>query len=196
MYGYWKRRILSNTNSYSVLKCYYLEMSIFRFFFKKFSTLMRNYFPKRTSGAPLHTLSKLYDVPVGFVPLPLFWGSVLLYLRSPKCCCYSISDDLSSFNITKLWHICARKCPSSGTYQWINKGNTQKWCASQTFYSDVYITSSSSSFQSNGCGPHVFIVERRYWRSRTFPSLTCDSTYYKRTIFEWNQKVCSTTDGI
>ena len=27
---------------------------------------MRNYFPKRPSGAPLHTLSKLYDVPVGF----------------------------------------------------------------------------------------------------------------------------------
>ena len=23
-------------------------------------------FPKRTSGAPFHTLSKLYDVPVGF----------------------------------------------------------------------------------------------------------------------------------
>ena len=38
---------------------------------------MRNYFPKRTSGAPLHTLSKLYDVPVGFEPPhPLFWGSV------------------------------------------------------------------------------------------------------------------------
>ena len=33
---------------------------------------MRNYFPKRTSGAPLHTLSKLYDVPVGVVtPSPL-----------------------------------------------------------------------------------------------------------------------------
>ena len=29
---------------------------------------MRNYFPKRRSDAPLHTLSKLYDVPVGFVP--------------------------------------------------------------------------------------------------------------------------------
>ena len=29
---------------------------------------MRNYFPKRPSGAPLHTLSKLYDVPVGFEP--------------------------------------------------------------------------------------------------------------------------------
>ena len=27
---------------------------------------MRNYFPKRPSGAPLHTLSKLYDGPVGF----------------------------------------------------------------------------------------------------------------------------------
>ena len=29
---------------------------------------MRNYFPKRQSDAPLHTSSKLYDVPVGFVP--------------------------------------------------------------------------------------------------------------------------------
>ena len=30
-------------------------------------------FPKRPSGAPLHSLSKLYDVPVGFVnPPPLF----------------------------------------------------------------------------------------------------------------------------
>ena len=33
---------------------------------------MRNYFPKRPSGAPLHTLSKLYDVPVGFVTPPYF----------------------------------------------------------------------------------------------------------------------------
>ena len=33
---------------------------------------MRNYFLKRTSGAPLHTLSKLYDVPVGFVSSPSF----------------------------------------------------------------------------------------------------------------------------
>ena len=32
---------------------------------------MRNYFPKRPSGAPLHTLSKLYDVPVGFETPPL-----------------------------------------------------------------------------------------------------------------------------
>ena len=31
---------------------------------------MRNYFPKRPSVAPRHTLSKLYDVPVGFVPPP------------------------------------------------------------------------------------------------------------------------------
>ena len=31
---------------------------------------MRNYFPKRPSGAPLHSLSKLYDVPVGFEPPP------------------------------------------------------------------------------------------------------------------------------
>ena len=34
---------------------------------------MRNYFTKRPSGAPLHTLSKLYDVPVGFVPPPPYF---------------------------------------------------------------------------------------------------------------------------
>ena len=56
---------------------------------------MRNYFPKRPSGAPLHTLSRLYDVPVGYVPPPLFWGWILLILRSPKGGCCSISDDLS-----------------------------------------------------------------------------------------------------
>ena len=33
---------------------------------------------------------------MGFVPLPLFWGCVLLYLRSPNCGYCSISDDLSS----------------------------------------------------------------------------------------------------
>ena len=31
---------------------------------------MRNYFPKRPSGVPLHTLSKLYVVPVCFVNSP------------------------------------------------------------------------------------------------------------------------------
>ena len=56
---------------------------------------LRNYFPKRPSGALLHTLSKLYDVPVGFVTPPPFWGWVLLILRSPKGGCCSISVDLS-----------------------------------------------------------------------------------------------------
>ena len=37
---------------------------------KLLASLMRNYFPKRQSGAPLHTLSKLYDVPVGFEAPP------------------------------------------------------------------------------------------------------------------------------
>ena len=31
---------------------------------------MRNYFPKRPPGAPLQTLSNLYDVPVGVVAPP------------------------------------------------------------------------------------------------------------------------------
>ena len=44
-----------------------------------------------TSGATLRifsklyvVLSKLYDIPVGFVTPPLFWGCVMLYLRSSK----------------------------------------------------------------------------------------------------------------
>ena len=51
------------------------------------------------SAAPIHTLSKWYDVPVGFVTPPLFWGSVLLYLRSLNGGCCSISDDLSCTHI-------------------------------------------------------------------------------------------------
>ena len=64
-------------------------------------SLMRNYFPKRPSGAPLHTLSKLYDVPVGFVtPPPPILRLNIAFLRSPKGGCCSISDDLScSFNV-------------------------------------------------------------------------------------------------
>ena len=55
---------------------------------------MRNYFPKRPSDAPLHTLSKLYDVTVGLVSLS-FLGYVLLYMWTPKGGCCSISDGLS-----------------------------------------------------------------------------------------------------
>ena len=43
-------------------------MTTVSFFLSKvLASLMRNYFPKRTSGAPLHTLCKLFDVSVGFV---------------------------------------------------------------------------------------------------------------------------------
>ena len=56
---------------------------------------MRNHFSKWPSGAPLHTLSKLYNVPVGFVtPLPILRLRIA-YLWSPKVDCCSISDDLS-----------------------------------------------------------------------------------------------------
>ena len=40
---------------------------------------MRNYFPKRPSGAPLHTLLKLYDVPVGLVLPPYFEAEYCLF---------------------------------------------------------------------------------------------------------------------
>ena len=40
---------------------------------------MRNYFPKRPSGAPLHALSKLYAVHVGFVTPPYFEAEYCLF---------------------------------------------------------------------------------------------------------------------
>ena len=47
---------------------------------KLMTSLMRKYFPKRTSGAPLHTLSKLYDAPVGFVtPPPLLRQYIAIF---------------------------------------------------------------------------------------------------------------------
>ena len=47
----------------------YLKSTII-FLSKLLASMRRNYFPKRTSGSPLHTLSKLCDVTVGFVPPP------------------------------------------------------------------------------------------------------------------------------
>ena len=91
--------------------CYYKLLGLLS---KLLAPLMGNYFPKRPSVAPLHTLSKLYDVSVGFVTL-LFSGCVLLYLRSPKGGCCSISDDLScspnrlkSTSIADIQHITGR----------------------------------------------------------------------------------------
>ena len=41
---------------------------------------MRNYFPKRTLGASLHTLTKSYNVPVGFVfPFPLLKQCIAIF---------------------------------------------------------------------------------------------------------------------
>ena len=41
---------------------------------------MRNYFPIRPSGAPLHTLSKLYDAPFGFVTPPPYFEAVNCFI--------------------------------------------------------------------------------------------------------------------
>ena len=83
---------------------------------------MRNYFPKRPSGSPLHTLSKFLNVSVGFVTLPLIRGSVLLYLQSPKGGCCSISDNLScSFNHLTVSFIQERMPTCTGE-------TTGRWC--------------------------------------------------------------------
>ena len=100
---------------------------------------MRNCFPKRLLGAPFRTLSKLYDVPVGFVH-PRFWGCVLLYLRSPKGGCCSISDDLSCFG---LWVFMAdvampnrRRWILSGTWShpWLLDETRCPWMSIAVYY--------------------------------------------------------------
>ena len=70
---------------------------------------MRNYFPKRPSGAPLHTLSKLYDVPVGFVPPPhpILRLCIALFAVAEGGCC-SISDDLTCSCYYPSLKICMR----------------------------------------------------------------------------------------
>ena len=59
---------------YIFKKCNYFGMATVRGFVIIISIPyeeLQMYVPKRPSGAPLYTLSKLYDAPVGFVaPLP------------------------------------------------------------------------------------------------------------------------------
>ena len=100
--------------------CWY---KLFGLLYKLLASLMKDYFPERSSCAPLHTLSKLYDFPVGFVH-PLFWGCVWLYLRSPKCGYCSKSDDLScTFNCFVDITSCGRNTPMANVY----KFNCQIW---------------------------------------------------------------------
>ena len=56
-----------------ILKYNHFWMTIVRVFVSKLlASLMRNYFPKRPSDAPLHALSKLYDIHIGFFSLLSF----------------------------------------------------------------------------------------------------------------------------
>ena len=47
---------------------------------KLWPSVMRYYFSKRSSDATLQTLSKLYDVPVGFVPPPLIFKAMYCFM--------------------------------------------------------------------------------------------------------------------
>ena len=50
-----------------------------KFIVKIICMLDANYFPRRPSGAPLHTSSKLHDVAVGFVPPPILRLYIALF---------------------------------------------------------------------------------------------------------------------
>ena len=128
------------------------------------ASLMRNYFPKRPSGAPLHTLSKLYDVPVSFVtPPPLYWGYILLYLQSPKGGCCSISDDLSC-SYTKMYWNQGKKllCLNFVILNWSSAGFISGIYFSATFYFDkiMWQWCVYSCWQSTKAANLVFLSAR------------------------------------
>ena len=56
-----------------------MRVVLFGLLSKLLASLMKELFSKRPSGAPLYTLSKLYDVPVGFAPPPLLRLCIALY---------------------------------------------------------------------------------------------------------------------
>ena len=64
---------------------------------------MGNNFEIRPSDEPCYTLLKLCVAPLSLWPPPLILASVLLYLQSPKCCFYLLSDNLS-FSSQNLLH--------------------------------------------------------------------------------------------
>ena len=86
-----KTRFLKHTVSYSTFNLQYprhcLEFALINFKYVQFW--------QQNCCFKLQGFCKLYDVPVGFEPPPLFWGWILLILQSPKGGYCSISDDLS-----------------------------------------------------------------------------------------------------
>ena len=99
----------------------------------RFASLMRNCFPRRPLGAPLHTFVKIIWSSRWFLTHPLFLGCALLYLSSPKCGYCSISDDLPcschiSFGSVRRLRGINRKCLS----------HTKRWFL--TFYHVPFIS--------------------------------------------------------
>ena len=96
---------------------------------KLLASLIRNFFPKRPSGAPRHTSSNLYDDPVSFVSPSLFWGCTLLYLWSPKGGCCSISDDLSFswLNYIYIYIWCSRYFCIPPSFETVNCYMCGRW---------------------------------------------------------------------
>ena len=103
---------------------------------------MKNYFPKRPSGAPLHILSKLYDVPVGFEPPPILRLNIAYFEVAEGGCC-SISDDLSCSFI--------KKCTEIMVANWNLLGSVgDLYCFSNTHSILVFISGQQFSIQRCG----------------------------------------------
>ena len=103
---------------------------------------MRNYFPKRTLGAPLLTLSKLYDVPVGFVP-PLLSQCIAIFAVAEGLL-LSISNDLSCSykNLVQLDLVkCLKTSPISGLQ------NTIQGTDNEAIFTNILYCTNSINFK-------------------------------------------------
>ena len=77
--------------------------------------LMSNYFPKRPSSALLHTLSKLYNVPVRFVPSPILKLCIGLFAVAEVWLLLNIGWIVLFFQFY-LQSSCLRKAKKAGVH--------------------------------------------------------------------------------
>ena len=66
-----------NACEFTSKKCY-LKCILFRLLSKLLAFLMKHNFPQRPSGVPFYTLSKFYNVSVGFVITPSFEAQLVV----------------------------------------------------------------------------------------------------------------------
>ena len=140
------------------------------FLSKLLASLIRNYFPKRASGAPLHTLSKLHDVPVSFVNPPPSFEAVYCYICG--CRRVAVARYRMIFFVLVNSHLFLLPCGAGKRYYSCIISHFQCWAAVTRLAALQYFTFFSSrmhifkhsylcTFASRGTFPCAFGVNHQ-----------------------------------